>query len=67
MAEVVQEPVVVSNPSQIEVKLFNRWSFDDIHVSNESLSDYIGVPESKHATYFPHTASRYSVKRFRIA
>lgn len=32
-----------------------------------SLSDYIGVVSSKHATYVPHTAGRYSVKRFRKA
>lgn len=32
-----------------------------------SLSDYIGVSASKHATYVPHTAGRYSVKRFRKA
>lgn len=31
------------------------------------LSDYIGVHASKHATYVPHTAGRYSVKRFRKA
>ena len=32
-----------------------------------SLADYIGVATSKHATYVPHTAGRYSVKRFRKA
>lgn len=32
-----------------------------------SLADYIGVSPSKHATYVPHTAGRYSVKRFRKA
>jgi len=33
MAEVIEEPVaVVSDPSLIEVKLFNRWSFDDVQV-----------------------------------
>ncbi|KAG6571821.1 40S ribosomal protein S5-1, partial [Cucurbita argyrosperma subsp. sororia] len=50
-----------------DVKLFNRWSFDDIHVNDMSLVDYIGVAPSKHATYVPHTAGRYSVKRFRKA
>ena len=29
--------------------------------------DYIGVQPSKHATFVPHTAGRYSVKRFRKA
>ena len=31
------------------------------------MADYIGVVASKHATYVPHTAGRYSVKRFRKA
>ncbi|KAH7512330.1 hypothetical protein FEM48_Zijuj12G0079200 [Ziziphus jujuba var. spinosa] len=66
-----------------EVKLFNRWSFDEVQVSisfpfihgssrlseiscsDISLADYIGVVPAKHATYVPHTAGRYSVKRFR--
>ncbi|KAI5382785.1 hypothetical protein KIW84_070268 [Lathyrus oleraceus] len=52
MAEVAQKPdIVVSGPSQIDVKLFNRWSFDDIQLSDVSLSDYIGAAASKHATY----------------
>lgn len=32
-----------------------------------SLADYVGVVAAKHATYVPHTAGRYSVKRFRKA
>lgn len=32
-----------------------------------SLNDYIGVQAPKNATYVPHTAGRYSVKRFRKA
>ncbi|KAL5141826.1 40S ribosomal protein S5 [Glycine soja] len=62
MAEI---EATVPDPSQIDVKLFNRWSFDD--VTDMSLADYIGVSPSKHATYVPHTAGRYSVKRFRKA
>ncbi|KAK8663186.1 hypothetical protein V6N13_025066 [Hibiscus sabdariffa] len=50
-----------------EVKLFNRWSFEDLQVADISLSDYVGVQASKYATYVPHTAGRYSVKRFRKA
>ncbi|KAH9304933.1 hypothetical protein KI387_009337, partial [Taxus chinensis] len=33
-------------------------------VSDLSLADYIAVSENKHATFVPHTAGRYSVKRF---
>ncbi|XVF04576.1 hypothetical protein REPUB_Repub05bG0095800 [Reevesia pubescens] len=53
--------------SQYDVKLFNRWVFDEVQVGDISLSDYIGVQASKHATYVPHTARRCSVKRFRKA
>ncbi|CAL9108142.1 unnamed protein product, partial [Musa textilis] len=52
---------------QQDVKLFNRWSFDDVEVSDISLADYLAVTPPKHATYLPHTAGRYSVKRFRKA
>lgn len=50
-----------------DVKLFNRWSFDGVEVQDISLNDYIGVNPDKHATYLPHTAGRYSAKRFRKA
>ncbi|KAF2556870.1 hypothetical protein F2Q68_00017910 [Brassica cretica] len=36
-------------------------------VTDISLVDYIGVQAAKHATFVPHTAGRYSVKRFRKA
>jgi len=48
-----------------DVKLFNRWTFEDVDVSDMSLADYIAARPEKHATYLPHTAGRYSVKRFR--
>ncbi|KAF6155189.1 hypothetical protein GIB67_019715 [Kingdonia uniflora] len=38
-----------------------------MQVKDISLADYIGVSQSKHATYVPHTAGRYSAKRFRKA
>ncbi|XP_028088453.1 40S ribosomal protein S5-like [Camellia sinensis] len=53
--------------SHSDVKLFNRWVFDDIQISDMSVTDYIAVNPVKHATYVPHTAGRYSVKRFRKA
>jgi len=36
-------------------------------ITDLSLGDYIGARGSKHATYVPHTAGRYSKKRFRKA
>merc|ERR1712166_1557104 len=49
-----------------EIKLFGRWSFEDVEISDISLEDYIAV-KSKYATYLPHTAGRYQSKRFRKA
>lgn len=42
-------------------KLFNKWSLQDVDVSDISLVDYIGVKE-KHSKYLPHTAGRYQVQ-----
>merc|ERR1711906_74831 len=41
-----------------EVKLFGKWSFQDVEVNDISLEDYIAV-KPKFATYLPHTARRY--------
>merc|ERR1711966_302138 len=49
-----------------EVKLFGKWSFDDVEINDISLEDYIAV-KPKYATFVPHTAGRYSAKRFRKA
>merc|ERR1712127_362247 len=49
-----------------EIKLFGRWSFEDVEVKDMSLEDYIAV-KPKYATFVPHTAGRYSAKRFRKA
>uniref|UniRef100_A0A8W8KZ32 Small ribosomal subunit protein uS7 domain-containing protein n=1 Tax=Magallana gigas TaxID=29159 RepID=A0A8W8KZ32_MAGGI len=47
-----------------EIKLFGKWSSDDVQVSDISLTDYIAVKE-KYAKYLPHSSGRYQVKRFR--
>merc|ERR1712166_68083 len=52
--------------SATEIKLFGRWSFEDVTVSEIPLTDYIAV-KPKYATFVPHTAGRYSAKRFRKA
>lgn len=49
-----------------EIKLFGRWSCDEVQVSDMSLQDYIAVKE-KNAKYLPHSAGRYAAKRFRKA
>ncbi|KAI8109549.1 hypothetical protein M9434_000831 [Picochlorum sp. BPE23] len=49
-----------------EIKLFGKWSFDDIEVNDISLEDYIAV-KPKYAKFTAHTAGRYQKKRFRKA
>ena len=54
--------------SQNQVKLFDKWSYDEVEVSEIALYDYITVKQQKRArSYLPHTAQRYNVKRFRKA
>eukprot|EP00493_Phyllostaurus_siculus_P013270 UN13465 len=50
-----------------DVKLFNRWTFEDVQVTDISLNDYLAVTSMKHYTFLPHSAGRYSAKRFRKA
>ncbi|KAJ9513933.1 hypothetical protein QJQ45_021047, partial [Haematococcus lacustris] len=49
-----------------EIRLFGKYSFDDVEVKDISLEDYIAV-KPKFAVYVPHTAGRYQKKRFRKA
>ncbi|KAF9961701.1 ribosomal protein S5 [Modicella reniformis] len=46
------------------VRLFNKWSYDDVEVKDISLIDYIQI---KAPVYLPHTAGRFASKRFRKA
>lgn len=49
-----------------EAKLFGRWSYDDVNVSDLSLVDYLAVKD-KACVFVPHTSGRYQKKRFRKA
>uniref|UniRef100_A0A3P8XQ67 Small ribosomal subunit protein uS7 n=2 Tax=Esox lucius TaxID=8010 RepID=A0A3P8XQ67_ESOLU len=49
-----------------EIKLFGKWSTDDVQINDISLQDYIAVKE-KYAKYLPHSGGRYAAKRFRKA
>ncbi|CAD5229448.1 unnamed protein product [Bursaphelenchus okinawaensis] len=67
----VAEGVAVGAPEEEqiempEVRLFNKWSLNDVEVSDISLVDYIAVKE-KGAKYLPHSAGRYQIRRFRKA
>merc|ERR1739838_748104 len=48
------------------VKLFGRWSTDEIAVNDISLTDYLACKD-RYAKFLPHTSGRYQVKRFRKA
>ncbi|KAK3227121.1 hypothetical protein Dsin_006983 [Dipteronia sinensis] len=65
--DVVAQASLDAPQAHYDVKLFNRWTFEDVQVNDISLCDYVGVQAAKHATYVPHTAGRYSKKRFRKA
>ncbi|XP_006893221.1 PREDICTED: 40S ribosomal protein S5-like [Elephantulus edwardii] len=56
-------PAVAETP---DIKLFGKWSTDDVQIIDISLQDYIAVKE-KYAKYLPHSAGRYAAKRFRKA
>merc|ERR1711998_589922 len=49
-----------------EVKLFNKYTFDDVQVQDMALTDYIACkPQS--ACFLPHSAGRWHKKRFKKA
>ncbi|CAM2101742.1 unnamed protein product [Caretta caretta] len=63
MTEWETVPAVAETP---DIKLFGKWSTDDVQINDISLQDYIAVKE-KYAKYLPHSAGRYAAKRFRKA
>merc|ERR1739841_391235 len=49
-----------------EIKLFNKYTFDDVQVQDMALTDYIACkPQS--ACFPPHSAGRWHKKRFKKA
>lgn len=65
-AQVIDTSVVAQPAELPDIKLFGKWSCDDVQVSDMSLQDYIAVKE-KHSRYLPHSAGRYAAARFRKA
>ena len=49
-----------------EVKLFRKWTYDDVEKNDIALEDYIATKNAG-AVYVPHTQKRYQQKRFRKA
>merc|ERR1712146_557605 len=52
--------------SATEVKLFNKYSFDEVQVSDIALTDYIAA-KSNSAVFLPHSAGRWAKRRFKKA
>ena len=50
-----------------EVKLFGKWTFNDVVVEDISLADYIGTKPAVHSQYIPHSAKRWNTVRFKKA
>jgi len=69
-SEVEAAPVYTSLPKEVTeqigqgVKLFNKWSYEDVEIRDISLTDYIQI---NRPVYLSHSAGRYAVKRFRKA
>eukprot|EP00656_Telonema_subtile_P014060 TRINITY_DN1715_c0_g1_i1.p1 TRINITY_DN1715_c0_g1~~TRINITY_DN1715_c0_g1_i1.p1 ORF type:complete len:212 (-),score=69.79 TRINITY_DN1715_c0_g1_i1:111-746(-) len=57
---------IQSTMSATEIKLFDKYSFDDVTVSDMALTDYLAVKTSD-ACYVPHSAGRWQKKRFKKA
>merc|ERR1712134_87984 len=49
-----------------EIKLFNKYSFEDVAVQDIALKDYIACKPAN-AVYLPHSAGRWAKKRFKKA
>merc|ERR1712010_229207 len=50
--------------SATEVKLFNKYSFEEVQISEIPLTDYIAA-KSANAVFLPHSAGRWLKKRFK--
>eukprot|EP01125_Pyxidicula_operculata_P001394 TRINITY_DN11288_c0_g1_i1.p1 TRINITY_DN11288_c0_g1~~TRINITY_DN11288_c0_g1_i1.p1 ORF type:complete len:211 (-),score=48.58 TRINITY_DN11288_c0_g1_i1:74-682(-) len=54
--------------SATEVKLFGKWTYHNVVLSDLSLSDLLAVNQKeRYRQFLPHTAGRYNAKRFRKA
>merc|ERR1711945_38067 len=57
----------VEQPTEMPaIKLFGRWTTDDVQVTDISLTDYLACKD-RYAKFLPHTSGRYQIKRFRKA
>merc|ERR1711907_676336 len=52
--------------SATEIKLFNKYAFDEVQVNDMALTDYIACKPNS-ACFLPHSAGRWHKKRFKKA
>ncbi|EXX60100.1 ribosomal 40S subunit protein S5 [Rhizophagus irregularis DAOM 197198w] len=57
-------PADIYNETSQGIRLFNKWTYEDVEVKDISLTDYIQI---RNPVYLSHTAGRFSTKRFRKA
>lgn len=48
-------------------KLFNKWDYTEVKITDPCFTDYIAIAQTKTQVCVPHTAGRYQVKKFRKA
>merc|ERR1712167_56053 len=56
----------IMSGSATEIKLFNKWTFDYVSVSEIPLTDCIAA-NPDNACFLPHSAGRWQKKRFKKA
>jgi small subunit ribosomal protein S5e len=61
------EVAAQSQVSEVEPKLFSRWSYKEINISDPCFIDYVAIHTNKSMVFTPHTAGRYQQKTFRKA
>ena len=64
MTEVAQQQ---ASTSDVEPKLFSRWSYKEITITDPCFIDYVAIHTNKSMVFTPHTAGRYQQKSFRKA
>ena len=66
VTEVVQVAPAKSH-FENDPKLFGRWDYKEIKITDPCFTDYIALEATKAQVWVPHTAGRYQVKKFRKA